>query len=120
MTAVVGSGSAVDPGSGHTLEEQLRRAHDQLCLVADLFELQTVAPDAGWPDGLSPEACAALSRLYRQGSQELGATLDALPATVLNHSLAHPRDRISGEGDVGSPEHSAPLNRLADPEGADR
>ena len=43
-----------------TLEEQLRRAHDHLCLVADLFGLQAGVPDAG----LSAASCAALSGWY--------------------------------------------------------
>ena len=81
MRAAVGPGSAPAPESTRTLEEQLRRAHDQLCLVADLFDLQAVAPDA---DGLSPAACAALSEWYRQASQALRATRDALPAALLN------------------------------------
>ncbi len=74
-------GSAPDPGTARTLEEQLHRAHDQLCLVADLFDLQAVAPDAA---GLSPAAGAALSEWYRQASQALRATRDALPAALLN------------------------------------
>ncbi len=83
----MGVGSAGDQGTSRTLEEQLRRAHDQLCLAADVFDLQAVAPDAGWPDGLSPAACAALSGLYRQARQELAATLDTLPAAVLNRTV---------------------------------
>ncbi len=62
MRAAVGPGSAPAPEPARTLEEQLRRAHDQFCLVADLFDLQAVAPDA---DGLSAAACAALSEWYR-------------------------------------------------------
>ena len=81
MTAAGGSGSGQAPAPDRTLEEQLRRAHDQFCLVADLFDLQAMAPDA---DGLSTAACAALSEVYRQASQELRATLDALPAALLN------------------------------------
>ena len=81
MSAAGGSGSGLAPEPARTLEEQLRRAHDQLCLVADLFDLQAVAPDA---DGLSVAACAALGALYRQASQELRATLATLPAALLN------------------------------------
>ena len=79
--------SAADPGRGRTLEEHLRRAHDQLCLVADLCDLQGVAATAGWSDGLSAAACAALSGLYRQAGQELAATVDALPAALLNRAV---------------------------------
>ena len=120
MTAGVGVGSAGDQGTSRTLEEQLRRAHDQLCLAADVFDLQAVAPDAGWPDGLSPAACAALSGLYRQATQELAMTLDALPTAVLNHGLRHPQELPSVEGPGCSAEHPAPPNTLDDQEGAHR
>ena len=64
MSAAGGAGSEPDPAPARTLEEQRRRAHDQRCLVAALFDLQAVPPDA---DGLSAAACAALSALYRAG-----------------------------------------------------
>ena len=96
-----------------TLEEQLRRAHDQLCLGADLFGLQAgrcgpvgrqlrgaqrvvcCVPDAG----LSAASCAALSGWYEQASQELAATLDTLPAAVLNWAPDGPQ---AVEADAGA------------------
>ena len=76
---------------------------DQLCLVADVFDLQAVAPDAA---GLSAAACAALSALYRHASQELRATL---PAALLNWEGVAARLRAHGRplpvgSDAGSPE----------------
>ena len=108
-------GSAGDQGTRGTLEEQLRRTHDQLCLVADLFDLQAVAPDAGWPEGLSPAACAALSGLYRQASQELGATVDALPAAVLNRAV----DRRPGPTPVEADAGPVPPGRGSTEDGRD-
>ena len=58
---------------GRTLEDQLHRIRDQLCLVADLFDLQAVTPEAS-SDGLSAAAYAALREVYRQASQELRMT----------------------------------------------
>ena len=78
-----------------TLEEQLRRAHDHLCLVADLFGLQAGVPDAG----LSAASCAALSGWYEQASQELAAVLDILPAAVLNGAPDGPQ---AVEADAGA------------------
>ncbi len=107
MTAVVGVGSAGDQGTSRTLEEQLRCAHDQLCLAADVFDLQAVAPE---PDGLSPAACAALSGLYRQARQELAATLDTLPAGVLNRTVDRcqaPTPVAADAGAVLPPTHAA-------------
>ena len=82
-TDVVGA----DHGCGRTLEDQLHRTRDQLCLVADLFDLQAVTPEAASSDGLSAAACAALREVYRQASQELRMTLDVLPVAILNHGL---------------------------------
>ena len=48
--------------------------------MADLFGLEAGAPD----EGLSAAGCAALSGWYEQASQELAATLETLPAAVLN------------------------------------
>ena len=45
MTAAGGSGSGQAPAPARTLEEQLRRAHDQFCLATDLFDLQAMAPE---------------------------------------------------------------------------
>ena len=120
MTAVVGSDAAVDSWTSRTLEEQLRRTHGHLCLAADLVDLQAVAPDVGWPDGLSPAACAALGGVYRHASHELEATLATVPATVLHHGLGHSRNPIAVEGDVGSSEPPVPPHTLDDPEGAHR
>ena len=88
-------GSASDGVPARTLEEHLRRAHDQLCLVADLCALQAGAPDAG----LSAASCAALSGWYEQASQELAATLDTLPAAWLNWA---PDGAQAVEADAGA------------------
>ena len=78
--------SAAVRGLGRTLEDQLHRTRDQLCLVADLFDLQAVTPEAS-SDGLSAAACAALREVYRQASHELRMTLDALPVALLDVEL---------------------------------
>ena len=62
--------AAADRGLGRTLEDQLHRTRDQLCLVADLFDLQAVTPE-GSSDGLSAAAYAALREVYQQASHEL-------------------------------------------------
>ena len=77
--------AAADRGLGRTLEDQLHRTRDQLCLVADLFDLQAVAPEAS-SEGLSA-ACAALREVYRQASHELRLTLDVLPVALLDVEL---------------------------------
>ena len=120
MSAIVRADAA--PSVGPTVEESLRRAHDQLCLAAELFDLQAVAPDAGWADGLSSAACAALSGLYRQASQELAATLDGLPAAVLNRAPDHQDDPTPRARDAGGSRPGVPADdRTPDPrDGADR
>ena len=91
-------GAASDGAPARTLEEQLRRAHDQLCLVADLFGLQAGVPD----EGLSAAGCAALSGWYEQASQELAATLDTLPAAWLNGTPDRPSVPTRVEADTGA------------------
>ena len=91
-------GSRPDGVPARTLEEQLRRAHDQLCLVADLCALQVGAPD----EGLSAASCAALSGWYEQASQELAATLDTLPAAWLNWTPDRPQAPTRVEADAGA------------------
>ncbi len=90
--------AAADRGLGRTLEDQLHRTRDQLCLVADLFDLQAVAPEAS-SEGLSAAACAALREIYRQASQELRITLDALPVALLDYELARP-ENLAPAGDA--------------------
>ncbi len=79
MTATDALSAAAEGGVGRTLEDQLHRTRDLLCLVADLFDLQAVTPEAASSDGRSAAACAALREVYRQASHEARMTLDALP-----------------------------------------
>ena len=75
----------------------------------------------GWADGLSSAACAALSGLYRQASQELAATVDGLPAAVLNRAPDHPDDPTPRARDAGGSRSGVPADCTPDPrDGADR
>ena len=98
MSATDPFSAAADRGLGRTLEDQLHRTRDQLCLVADLFDLQAVAPAASW-DGLSAASYAALREVYRPVSQELRMTLDALPVALLDYELARP-ENLAPAGDA--------------------
>ena len=101
MRATDACSAAAEGGVGRTLEDQLHRTRDQLCLVADLFDLQAVAPEAS-SEGLSAAACAALREVYRQASHELRLTLDALPVVLLNHELDGEATPPRVEGEAGS------------------
>ena len=79
--------------SGSTIEERLRSAQGVLLLLANLFELQTVAPD--FPRrGMSEAASATLASLCRQHGEDLQRLREHLPADVVNDSVASGRSRL--------------------------
>ena len=63
-----------------------------------LFRLQAGVPD----EGLSAAGGAALSGWYEQASQELAATLDTLPAAVLNGAPDRAQVPLPVEADAGA------------------
>jgi hypothetical protein len=91
-------GRSVAPGHiVPSLEERLHHAHQQLALLADLFDLHALAPDYMQNGALSSPACCALAILSRQGATDLRRLLDELPADVKNWSAA-PAKGTSGAG----------------------
>lgn len=80
-----------------SLEERLHHAHQQLVLLADMFELQVVAPDYVQHGALSPPACGALTTLCRQAASDLRELLDTLPPELKNWS-AKATENVSRKG----------------------
>jgi len=88
------------PASRHapeeTVEACLYAAHDVLMLVADLFDLQAVAPDD--PDqGISPAAASVLTRLCRQQAIDVARLLTHLGPEVVNAPVVPRRRRRRNE-----------------------
>ena len=77
---------------GPSVEQHLRAAQGTLPLVADLLDLQTVAPDFA-RCSLSSAASATLAALCRQHGEDLRALRDGLPAEVVNASAERRRAR---------------------------
>ena len=91
--------SQVMPGSNRpdsavvtTVEESLHHAHDDLRLLADLFELQAATENA--PElALSQASASALHRMCRRVGDDLRRLLDVLPNDALNRSMEAPTKR---------------------------
>src|SRR5262245_56828360 len=79
------------------LEERLHQAHQQLALLADVFDLQAIAPDYVQNGPLSSEACDALAGLSRQEPMDIRRLLDELPPSLKNWSAGSSMGQ-SGEG----------------------
>jgi hypothetical protein len=79
------------PAVGATLEERLHEALDDFLFLADLFDLQAVAPDRG-DAPLTGSGTAAAARFCRRASANLREVLDALPVAALN-ATGRPRRR---------------------------
>jgi hypothetical protein len=71
-----------------SLEERLHLIHDRIALLADVFELQSVAPEYLAGEMATPAACRALTELCRRSSIELRSLLDRLPAEITNWTPA--------------------------------
>lgn len=79
-----------------TVEEQLLLALERFLLLADIFELQVVAPEHVREGGLSPAACSSLTDLCRRASIDLRSLLDGLPSEIVNWTPRPPKDRRNG------------------------
>ena len=66
-----------------TIEEQLRAAQGVLLLIAEIFELHSLAPDGAGP-GFSSAASATVAALCRQHGEDLGRLVSSLPAETAN------------------------------------
>ena len=69
-----------------TLEERLHEVHDDLLLLASVFEAHSVAPEYLQSDLLAPPACRAASNLAARCAKTVEDLLNSLPPTVLGHS----------------------------------
>ena len=66
-----------------TIEEQLRAAHGALLLIAEIFELHSVIPEAS-REGFSAAAAATVAGLCRQHGEGLDRLVKHLPTATAN------------------------------------
>jgi len=77
-----------------SLEERLHRVHQQLALLADVFECFAAAPDYVRDGGLSAPACRAITDNCRHAADDLRDLLDRLPPALANWDTTEARSRV--------------------------